>query len=127
THKELTISMCDSDPAWAFACGYLAFQLRERCLFVCGDTINFRERISSSSPMSASVVVHPLHIASPDCSVDLGTRQGELAQLVPLHEQERVWLGGGGDLQVFLKAFPGSSLMNPKREPFVPGNPAPGH
>jgi hypothetical protein len=52
--------------------------------------------------------------------VDLGARQVEIIQLVPLYEQERAWLNGGGDLQRFLDSFPGSALLNPRRKPFVP-------
>jgi hypothetical protein len=117
-HKELTISMRDSDDAWALACGFVAFQLHESCPFTCGDTINFREPIAKSSSMSAFVVVHPVHLSPRDMRVDLGMRQVELAQLVPLYEQERAWLSAGGDLREFLGAYPGSALMNPKRTPF---------
>jgi hypothetical protein len=46
--------------------------------------------------MSAFVVVHPLHVSSQDTLVDLGVRQVELVQLVPLYEQERAWLNAGG-------------------------------
>ena len=118
-HKELTISMRDSDDVWALACGYLAFRLRERCPFTCGDTINFREQISPASAMSAFVVVHPLWIPSRDAIVDLGVRRVEIVQLVPLHEQERAWLRAGGDLRTLLQAYPGTALMDAGREPFV--------
>jgi hypothetical protein len=70
--------------------------------------------------MSALVSVHPLHVSPGDCLGDLEVRQVELAQLVPLYEQKRAWLTSGGDLQVFLKAYPGSASMNPRRKPFVP-------
>jgi hypothetical protein len=118
-HKELTISMLDADDSWALACGFLAFQLRETCPFVCGDTVNFREPISKSSSMSAFVIVHPHHVSSRDSVIDLGFRQVEIAQLVPLYEQERAWLSGGGDLQALLKAYPHPAFMKPSREPFV--------
>jgi hypothetical protein len=73
--------------------------------------------------MSAFVVVHPRHVSSRDSVVDLGVRQVELAQLVPLYERERAWLSAGGDLRALLKAYPGSALMNPRRDPFnAPGN-----
>ena len=120
-HKELTISVRDSDPVWALACGFLAFQLRERCAFHCGNTINFREQIAPASPMSAFVVVHPRHIAPQDAVVDLGVRQVEIVELVPLYEAERAWLSAGGDLQELLAAYPGSTLMDPNRKPFVAG------
>jgi hypothetical protein len=122
-HKELTISMRDTDERWALARGFVAFQLRERCSFACGSTINFREPIARSSSMSAFVVVHPRHVSARDSVVDLGVRQVELAQLVPLYERERVWLSAGGDLRALLEAYPGSELMNPRRNPFnAPGN-----
>jgi hypothetical protein len=119
-HKELTISMRDTDDAWALACGYLAFQLRERCPFTCGDTINFRESISRSSSMSAFVIVHPRYVSAADAVVDLGIRQVGLVQLVPLYEQEREWLNAGGEPNRFLKAYPGTALMDPRRKPFAP-------
>jgi len=118
-HKELTISMRDRDDVWALACGFVAFQLRERCTFVCGDTINFRERIAPSSSMSAFAIVHPQHIASRDAIVNLGARQVEIIQLVPLFEQERLWLTKERRLQQFLSTYPGSTLMDPKRKPFA--------
>jgi hypothetical protein len=119
-HKELTLSMRDSDDIWALACGYMAFRLRERCPFVCGDTINFRELIAPSSAMSAFVIVHPLWVPAKDSVVDLGIRRVEITQLVPLYEEERAWLNEGGDLHTLLRAYPGSELMNPKRKPLVP-------
>jgi hypothetical protein len=119
-HKELTISMRDADDVWAFACGYVAFKLRETCTFVCGDTINFRERIAPASAMSAFVMVHPLWIPDRDAVVDIGVRAVEIAQLVPLYESERAWLDAGGELRKLLRAFPGSALMEPLREAFAP-------
>src|SRR5262245_32832255 len=65
-HRELMISMRDTDERWALACGVLAFQLRERCPFACGDTINFREQIARTSTMSAFLVTHPRHLSLPD-------------------------------------------------------------
>ena len=120
-HKELTISMRDSDDVWALACGYLAFQLRERCRFGCGDTINFREQIAPASAMSAFVVVHPLWIPRRDTDVDLGVGRVEVVQLLPLYEQERAWLSAGGELRTLLQAYPSSALMDPGRKVFVPG------
>jgi hypothetical protein len=120
-HKELTISMRDADDVWALACGYLAFQLRERCPFACGDAINFRERIAPLSAMSAFVAVHPQWLASQDAVVDVGVRRVEIVQLVPLYESERAWLAAGGELREFLQAVPSPALMDPRREVFVPG------
>lgn len=120
-HKELTISMRDTDDVWALACGYLAYQLRDRCPFACGDTINFREQIAPSSPMSAFACLHPLWFPGRDAAVDLGVRRVEVIQLVPLHEGERAWLIADGELGALLQAYPASALMDPGRTAFVPG------
>lgn len=116
-HKELTISMRDDSPYWAFACGELAYRLSDRCGFHCGDVINFNTEISPSSRMSAFIVAHPQHLRPTECTVDLGVRVVEIVQLVPIYEQERVWLAGGGDLKVLLTAGPKDWIMDPRREP----------
>jgi hypothetical protein len=118
-HKELTISMLDSDDRWALACGYTAFQLRETFPFNCGSTIHFRAQIAKSSEMCAFVVVHPLHFSIDNSRIDLDVRQVELVQLVPIYEQEYAWLRAGGDLREFLRAYSSFALMNPERTPFV--------
>jgi hypothetical protein len=85
---------------------------------VCGDTINFGQQIAASSAMSAFIVVHPLHVSPQNSVIDLGIRRIELAQLVPLYEQERAWLRAGGDMGAFLASHPGSVLMDPRRKLF---------
>lgn len=117
-HKELTISMRDDDESWVHACGFVAHQLREHCLFACGDTINFRAQIANSSDMSAFIVVHPSHIPPHDTIVDIGVRQIEVVQLLPIYEQELNWLNEGGEPQLFLDAFSETEFMDPKRKPF---------
>jgi hypothetical protein len=118
-HKELMISMRDSDDVWALACGYLAFQLREQCAFICGDTINFGDQIAPHSQMSAFVAVHPLHIAPEAAVVDTGTHRVENMQLVPLYEPERRLLAGGGDVDAFLNTLPRGAFMDPQRKPLT--------
>jgi hypothetical protein len=119
-HKELFICMRDSDDRWALACAYLAYQLAERCPFVCGDTINFRAQIAESSAMSAFLIVHPRHLSSADTVVDLGIRKVELVELIPLYEDERAWLNAGGDVKMFLRDCPKSLAMDPKRKSLAP-------
>lgn len=121
-HKELFICMRDSDDRWALACGYLAFQLRDHCPFVCGDTINFHAQIADSSTMSGFLMIHPRHFSSPETVVDLGTRQVELVELIPLYEEERAWLSAGGDVQLFLRDCPKSLAMDPKRKSLAPSD-----
>jgi len=118
-HKELTVSMCDDDNAWAIACGYVAVRLRERCPFVCGDTIDFGTPIAASSTMSAFVAIHPRHISPANRVIDLGERRIELVQLLPLYESERQWLMDGGELKSLLEHCAGSVLMDPRRKPFA--------
>lgn len=119
-HKELVISMIDSDDKWALACAFTAFQLRERCPFICGETINFHEQIASSSKMSAFLVIYPRNIPPSDTVVDLGVRQVELVELIPLYEEERAWLSAGGDTRMFLKDCPSSLSMDPQRKSLAP-------
>lgn len=120
SHKELLISMLDTNDAWSLACGFVACQFHDRCSFSCGETINFKDRISPSSRMTAFVVVHPQHISPNEWLVDIGIRQVELVQLIPLYEQERSWLFDGGDLERFLNQYGPSEIMNPNRREFVP-------
>ncbi len=119
-HKELVISMRDVDDKWALACAYTAFQLRDLCPFVCKETIDFREQIARSSKMSAFLVVQPRHISLPDTVVDLGMRQVELVELIPLYEEERAWLNASGDIEKFIKGCPSSLSMDPKRNSLAP-------
>lgn len=118
-HKELTISMRSSDNGWAVTCGHLALELRESCTFTCGDRINLGEPIVKSSPMSSFVVVHPLHITPQDSFIDLGIRQIELIQLVPIYKEESLWLSSGGELKLLLEALSGDVSMDPQRKAFV--------
>lgn len=119
-HKELFICMRDDDDRWVLACGFLAYQLRERCPFACGDTINFREQIAESSSMSAFLISHPRNISPAESVIDLGIRQVELVELIPLYEEERKWLSAGGTVETFLRNCPKSLAMDPKRKPLSP-------
>jgi len=119
-HKELMISMRDTDDRWALACADVAFQHREQFPFGCGSLINFSEPITRGSKMSAFLVVHPRHISPQDSIIDLGVREVELMELIPIYEEERVWLSGGGDKKTFLENCPTSVSMDPKRKSLAP-------
>lgn len=119
-HKELVISVRDTDIAWAFACGCVALKLRDKCAFACGDAINFQAQIAESSEMSAFLVTHPRHIAPTDSAIDLGVRQVDLVELVPLYEEERAWLEAGGDVKRFLTECTNLISLDPKRKTIVP-------
>jgi len=119
-HKQLFLCLRDTDEKWGLACGFLAFQLRERCPFACGDTINFRAQIAESSAMSAFLIIHPRHVSPPDTVVDLGIREVELVAFVPLYKEERAWLSGGGDVTKFSSDCPNLLAMDPKRKSLAP-------
>jgi hypothetical protein len=56
---ELCISVRSADPAWGYAIGFLAAQRRGTCPFCYGDTLDFQERMSDESAMTAFVVFAP--------------------------------------------------------------------
>lgn len=114
-HKELVIRMHDRDESWALAAGFLAMQLRGRCPFTVGDTINFRERIASASPMNAFVVLDPTFLPTSERIVDIGVRRVQIMQVVPIHESERLWLENGGDVVDFIASVGEAELANPER------------
>jgi hypothetical protein len=116
-HRELVVCMAGEDSSWVLAVAYLAVQLRGRCGFDRGDTINFRAEIASGSRMSAFLVAHPLAFNRTDAEVDIGIRHVSLRQLVPLYEEERAWLMSGGDEQLLMDRFSVDELMNPQRPP----------
>ena len=117
-HRELVISMADKDPAWALAVAFVAFQLRGRCGFDSGQTIDFREPIAPASRMSAFVVVHPTVLQAGDAEVDLGVRTVAIRQLVPLYAEEHAWLTDGGNQELMLRRLSVEQLMDPRRPVF---------
>ncbi len=119
-HKELMISMRTADHAWALACGEIAYQLREECPFVCGDTINFREPISESSRMNGFFVTHPISVSSKNLVIDLGFRRIELVEVIPVYESERLWIRDGGSLDTLLESRTRREFLDPTRQPFIP-------
>jgi hypothetical protein len=114
-HRELVICMASENPSWVLAVGHLAVQLRGRCGFDCGDTINFRAEVARGSRMTAFVVMHPLALRTADAEVDIGIRRVSLRQLVPLYEEERAWLMAGGKEQLLMEQFTVDELMDPSR------------
>jgi hypothetical protein len=115
-HRELTVTMLDDDESWALAAGFVAHQLSDRCSFVCGDTINFREQISPRSAMNSFLVTHPRLLPPEMCEVDIGVRRVQLVQFIPLYEEERLELSDVTKQASFLRSFTPRELMNPLRE-----------
>lgn len=117
-HRELVIRMrAGDDISWALACGFIADQLRDRAAFNCRDTINFHETISPVSEMNGFVVTHPMFLETGEMSVEIGVREVELVQLVPIFESERLWIRDGGSLEEFLRGLSNLNWMNPLRRP----------
>jgi hypothetical protein len=99
---ELTITVASDDEAWGLAVGVLAEQLRGSCPFCYGDTINFGERITPESQMTAFVVFAPASLAHEDYSgIDVGDSLPiNIAGCYPIHDSERQYIRENG-----LKAF----------------------
>ncbi|MEA2570007.1 MAG: hypothetical protein QOI24_2008 [Acidobacteriota bacterium] len=119
-HRELMVAMLDDDESWALAAGFVAYELREQCSFVCGDTINFREQISPRSAMNSFLVTHPLLLPPNAREVDIGVRRVRLVQFIPLYEEERIRLADRAAQAPFLRAFSPRELMNPFRASYRP-------
>lgn len=88
---ELCICVQSSDESWAWAVGHIAEQLRGSCPFSYGDTVNFGERISPESEMTAFVMFAP-HVLDPQDyrAVDVGDRLPvSITGCYPIHDSER--------------------------------------
>ena len=123
-HRELVLSVQSRDIAWAMAAGFIAYQLREKCAFECGDTINFVEKISKKSRMSAFLIHHAHFIAPEARLIHLGERDIEIVQITPIFDEERRWFLSGGSSADFFAHFSALDLMAPDRIPY-PGLDAP--
>ncbi|WP_345457769.1 suppressor of fused domain protein [Actinoallomurus oryzae] len=103
---ELCLSVRSKDDRWAWAVGYLAEDLRGSCPFSYGNTIDFGERVSPESDMTAFVVFAPAVADRTDCRIDVSPPGHEghdiihLAGLYPIHGTERQYIDEHG-LQPF--------------------------
>jgi hypothetical protein len=91
---ELVISVRSSDERWARAAGFLADRLRGLSSFAYGETVNFGEKVSPESSMSAFVIFAPAVLDRADfLNIDVGdTLPINLQGLYPIHDRERVWI-----------------------------------
>ncbi len=85
---ELIISVESTDPAWVFAIGVIAEQAGNEFSFGVGETVDFRERISENSEMSAFLIMHQMIL--PEEYGVLETKRGPVAlrQMIPLYSSE---------------------------------------
>lgn len=95
---ELCISVGSTDLAWALAIGTLAERLRGDCPFSYGNTINFGERVSPDSEMTAFAVFAPSVLDPEDYSgIDVGDEKPiSLAGCYPIHEVEKDYIAEHG-------------------------------
>lgn len=91
---ELCICVASQDLAWGLACASIAETLRGQCPFAYGDTINFGERISNESQMTAFVIFAPAILDRQDfLGIDVGDEVPvNLAGCYPIHASERQFI-----------------------------------
>lgn len=101
---ELCITVRSDDVIWARAVGFLAEQLRGDCPFCYGDTLNFGERVTDESDMTAFVVFAPAAMERDAfLDIDVGDdRPINIAGCYPIHESERQFIRANG-LEPFWK------------------------
>jgi hypothetical protein len=85
---ELLICVQSDDPAWGWAVAEVAAQLRGKCPFCIGNTINFHERITDESEMSAFFVFFPIGLEREDTKVEIPDRTVNIVGIYPIYEGE---------------------------------------
>jgi hypothetical protein len=85
---ELMISVESLDESWPLAVGAMAEQLRGRCPFCYGHTINFRAKVSKESDLDAFLVFAPLFLKKEQMSVKLVDYTCNIAGMYPLFSSE---------------------------------------
>jgi hypothetical protein len=90
---ELCLCVRSGDRRWGQVAASVAEQLRGRCPFVDGDTLDVGEPIAAESPMDAFVVHAPLVLDPPDGYVDVGDGHPvRIRGLYPVHRSERTFI-----------------------------------
>jgi hypothetical protein len=111
---ELLICVQSDDPAWGWAVAEVAARLRGQCPFSIGNTINFRERISEESEMSAFFVFFPIGLEREDAKVELPDRTIHLIGMYPIYEGEIDLIGRIGPLAFWeLEGFDPYDIRRP--------------
>jgi hypothetical protein len=91
---ELLISVRSRDDRWARAAAFVADRLRGMSSFAYGETINFGEKVSPESAMTAFVIFAPAALDRADfLNIDVGDDLPiNLQGLYPIHDTERRWI-----------------------------------
>ncbi len=85
---ELMISVESLDESWCLAIGHIAQQLRGKCPFCYGETINFRAQISEESELDAFLIFGPPHLTKDNKSIELNGFTCHIAGMWPMYSEE---------------------------------------
>ena len=85
---ELMISVESDDEAWPFAIGHLAEQLRGKCPFCYGNTINFHAKVSEASDLDAFLIFAPAFLKKEQWKVQLDGFTCNIAGIHPMYSSE---------------------------------------
>lgn len=85
---ELVLCVESEDSAWGWAIADVAAQLRGKCPFSVGNTINFREQIAAYSAMSAFFVFFPTVLDREAATIRLPDRTVHIVGMYPIYEGE---------------------------------------
>jgi hypothetical protein len=85
---ELVLCVESENPAWSWAVAEVAAQLRGRCPFCIGNTINFGEQIADESAMSAFFVFFSNVLEKEAATVELPDRTIHIVGMYPIYDGE---------------------------------------
>ena len=85
---ELVICVESEDSAWGWAIAEVAAQLRGKCPFCVGNTINFHEQIAAESAMSAFFVFFTSVLDREAATIKLPDRTIHIVGMYPIYEGE---------------------------------------
>lgn len=113
--KEICIQMHSDHLQWALVAAYLVNQLRGDCPFNEGEIIKLGQQIEPHSELNAFVVIQCIipH-AKQQLLEGKKTRNIDLMQLIPIHEQEIPLISKLGLAAFIQKLLP--EISNPKRK-----------
>lgn len=116
---ELILSVESQEKAWTQIAGYVANQLRGKCPFNYGLTINFGNKIAPDSDMDAFLIFAPATLDKEDyLKIDVGLEYSiNIAGLYPIYSSEILFIKSEG-LERFWK-HPNFDLFNVKRNPIL--------
>ena len=112
---ELIISVESEDPSWAYASAYMAYQARGKFDFCIGSTINFREKISDESEMTAFFIFFQSLLDKSFEKIKLPEWDIHFIQLYPIYDDERILINEYG-FEWFLKTNHDSWNVKRKNE-----------